>query len=519
MRSSRRWLAAGALLILAACSKDKEIDQPTPLSVFNATIRAEKIWTAQVADKRAKPLRLGLGLSVDNGRVYAAGHKGEVAAFDLTSGRTLWRVKTKLALSGGPGAGGGLVIVGSAFGDLVALNAADGATRWKVRVNGEVLAAPAVSDRLIAVRTVDGKLRGLSPKDGHELWTQEQQVPRLSLRGTAYPVMTGDLVLCGFDNGKVAAVNANDGSVQWETTIAPPHGKTEIERLDDVDAAVRVSGADVYAVGFQGRIAMLALDTGQIWWSHDASSFRGLGLDDESLYIATADGDVEALRRRTGTEIWRQKALLHRRLSAAVEADTSIVTADYQGYVHWLDKATGALAARAATGKVRISNPPVVVGNTVLVINDVGRITAFRTTPIPGARRPTKAEAGAAAKPTTPAAASPADTAVQGAAADSGSPAPESGPGTATPSVPPSAPPNAQPPQDNLSSAPAPTPGPQPSPPSASPSDQGAAPVPTPPESGPVPATPGSPQPALPSQPTQDPLPPQPQTQPQPPPP
>ena len=66
---------------------------------------------------------------------------------------------------------------------------------------------------------------------------------------------------------------------------------------------------------------MLALDTGQIWWSHDASSFRGLGLDDSALYISTADGEVVALRRRTGTEIWRQKALLHRRLSAAVETD------------------------------------------------------------------------------------------------------------------------------------------------------------------------------------------------------
>jgi len=309
MRSSRRWLAACALLILAACSKDKDVDQPTKLTDFNATIKAQRVWTASVADKGAKPLRLGLGLSVDGNRVYAAGRKGEVAAFDLQSGRALWRTKTKLALSGGPGSGAGLVVVGSTFGDLVALNAADGAVRWKVRVNGEVLSAPAVSERLIALRTVDGKLRGISPKDGQELWSQEQQVPRLSLRGTASPVMTGDLVLSGFDNGKVAAVNANDGSVQWEATIAPAHGKTELERMDDVDSTVRVSGSDVYAIGFQGRISMLALDTGQTWWSHDASSFRAIGLDDSSLYISTSDGEVVALRRRTGTELWRPKAL------------------------------------------------------------------------------------------------------------------------------------------------------------------------------------------------------------------
>src|SRR5262249_26472935 len=155
-------------------------------------------------------------------------------------------------------------------------------------------------------------------------------------------------------------------SLQWEATIAPPHGRTELERLVDVDSVVRVMGQDVYAVGFQGRIAMLALDTGQIWWSHDASSYRGLGLDDETVYMATSDGEVVALRRRTGAELWRQKALLHRGLSAVAVADDSIVTADFQGYVHWLDKATGAVAARIRSGKVRVSSSPVVSGNMVL---------------------------------------------------------------------------------------------------------------------------------------------------------
>jgi outer membrane protein assembly factor BamB len=518
MGSSRRWLAAGALLVLAACSKDKDVDQPAKLTDFTKTIRAERVWTASVADKGAKPLRLGLGLAVDGNHVYAAGRKGEVAAFDLASGRALWRAKTKLALSGGPGAGSGLVVVGSTFGDLVALNAADGAVRWKVRLNGEVLSAPAVSERLIAVRTVDGKLRGLSLKDGQELWTQEQQVPRLSLRGTSWPVMTGDLVLCGFDNGKVAAVNANDGSIQWETTISPAHGKTELERLDDVDAGVRVSGSDVYAIGFQGRIAMLALDTGQIWWSHDASSFRGIGLDDGALYVATADGEVVALRRRTGTELWRQKALLHRRLSAVVEADTSIVVGDYQGYVHWLDKATGALAARAATGKVRISNSPVVVGNMVLVVNDAGKISAFRMTPIGGKRPATPSEAGTAVSPTEPAPTAPADAAPQGAASDStATPAGSASPAGAQP--PPAAP---SPPDDSASSVPAPAPGPQPAAP-ASPSNEPMTPAPESPAPAPGPGpmpppAPGTSQPPLPSQPTPDPLPPEPQTQPQPPP-
>jgi len=392
-----RAIAVAAVVLVSACSKDKDIDHPARLVPFNATLRVERAWTASIPDKGAKPLRLGLGLAVEGNRVYGAGHRGDVAAFDLNSGRTLWRTKTKAQLSGGPAAGAGLIVVGSSQGEAIALSSTDGAIRWRVWLNGEVLAAPAISERVVAVRTVDGKLHALSPRDGHELWTQEQQVPRLSLRGTSWPVLTGDLVLCGFDNGKVEAVNVNDGAVQWETTISPPHGKTELERLDDIDAAVRVSGPDVYAVGFQGRIAMLALDTGQIWWSHETSSYRGLALDEGALYVATSDGEVIALRRRTGTELWRQKALLHRRLSAAVETDSAIVTADFQGQVHWLDKATGALAARASSGKLRVGNPPVAAGNMVLVVNDAGKITAFRTTPIPGARASSKGGAPASA--------------------------------------------------------------------------------------------------------------------------
>lgn len=377
------------LIAIAACSKDKEIDQPAKLTPVTPTLRVERAWSATVDNKKAIPLRLGLGLAVDDGHVYAAGHKGDVVAFDVATGRVAWRTRIKAPLSGGTAVGDGLVLIGSSDGQLFALDAGSGKSRWSVRVNGEVLAPATISERLIALRTVDGKLHALAPADGHELWVQQQPVPRLSLRGTARPVINGDLVLCGFDNGKVMAVSANDGSVQWEATITPPHGRTELERLDDIDTAIRVSGQDVYTVGFQGKVAMLAADTGQVWWSHDASSYRSLTLDDDTLYMATADGEIAALRTRTGAELWRQKALLHRGLTApaALDEDNALVVADFQGFVHFLDKATGALAARTRSGKARVSTTPVVAGNLVLVVNDRGQISAFRVTPLTTARK------------------------------------------------------------------------------------------------------------------------------------
>jgi len=398
---ARRWLtsALAALVILVGCSKDKSVDEPAKLTPLNRpSLQVQRVWSAQVDDKKAVVLRLGLGISMANNHVYAAGHRGDVVALDLASGHVSWRAKTRAPLSGGTAASEELVLVGASDGQLFAFEAASGKSRWRVRLNGEVLAAPAIAAHLIAVRTVDGKLHALSPDDGHELWMQQQAVPRLSLRGTARPVIVGDVVLCGFDNGKVVAVNMGDGSVAWEATVTPPHGRTELERLVDIDSAIGISGHDVYAVGFQGRVAMLALDTGQIWWSHEASSYRGLVFDDDTLYMSTADGEVVALKARSGAEVWRQKALLHRGLSAIAVMDDSIVAGDFQGYVHWLDRASGALAARVQMGKVRISNAPLVAGNLVVVVNDRGQINAYRVTPRRGAKPAPAAVDGAQGK-------------------------------------------------------------------------------------------------------------------------
>ena len=390
------WALAMVLLALGAgCSKDKEIDHPAELVKFPAQLKIDHVWSAHRGGEK-KVMRLGLGVAVENDRVFAAGHGGDVAAFDLTSGHRLWLAHTKAPLAGGPGTGSDVVAVGSSDGDVVALAAADGTVRWHVNVGGEILAAPAITPKLVIVRAVDGKLHGLDIGNGHELWLLEQQVPRLSLRGTSRPQVVGDLAICGFDNGKVVAANLLDGSAAWEAVITPPHGRTELERLVDIDSAALSEGNDVYVAGFQGRVAMLALDSGQVWWSHDMSSYRGIGIDQDAVYVSGSEGEVVALRRRTGAEIWRQNALAHRGLSTPAVSQDAVIVADFQGYVHWLDKTTGAVIGRDRAGKAPISGAPVVVGDRVVVVNDEDHVTVLRA-------RPLKAPAAPAAAPAAPA--------------------------------------------------------------------------------------------------------------------
>jgi len=380
----RKLLPVGlaALLIATGCSKDKDVEPPAKLVNFPQTLPVKKIWGDGVGGgKKQMQLRLGLGPAADGKRVFAASHKGEVLAADVDTGRQVWVKKLKLPLSAGPGAGLGLVVVGSSKGDVVALDAATGRELWRVRVNAELLSAPVISESSVVLRSVDGRLRALNRDTGKELWSIEQQVPRLSLRGTATPVIAKELVVCGFDNGKVMAVSLASGDTVWDTALASPHGRTELDRLVDVDSSVRVVGDDVYATGFQGRTAMLALDSGQIWWAHDMSSYHGLYVDPDNLYVTESDGNVVALRDRDGSELWHNDQLKRRGLSTPVLTSTAVVVADYQGYVHWLDKATGTLVARAHLSKYRVTNPPVAVGDTVIVLSDGGDLAAFRATP------------------------------------------------------------------------------------------------------------------------------------------
>jgi outer membrane protein assembly factor BamB len=434
------------------------------LVYFPQTLAVKKLWDENVGGgKKQMVQRLGLGPAVENGVVFAASDKGEVLASQLDTGHRVWLKKLKLPLSAGPSAGAGMVVLGSSKGIVVALDGATGRELWRTGLNSELLSAPAITEKAVVVRSVDGRLHGIDAHDGKELWAVEQQVPRLSLRGTATPIIAKEVAISGFDNGKVMAVSLNTGDTLWDAALASPHGRTELDRLVDIDSAVRVVGDNVFAAGFQGRTAMLALDSGQVWWAHDMSSYRGLAVDDDNLYVTQSDGIIVALRQRDGSELWRNDKLKLRRLTTPVLTSTAVVLADFQGYMHWLDKTSGKLVARERVAKKElISNAPVAAGDTVVVLTDRGRLVAYRATPgavvpsgaskvpgvgkakVPKAPKAPKAPKGAKAAPaaatSAPAPATPAPAPATPAAEPAVPPAEPAAPAATPPATPPAQP-------------------------------------------------------------------------------
>ena len=374
------WLLLCALCAACSLSKEETNEPPAELVEFEPTIRVKQLWQQRIGDGWEN-LRLGLVPTDDGTYVYAASHDGQVQSIDLANGRSRWRTKTKLPLAAGPSVSDNTVVLGSSDGDVIALNARDGEELWRINVAGEVLAAPVITRGLAIVRTVNGRIKALNLSTGVERWESEFELPRLTLRGNSPPVVSGDLVISGMDNGRVVALDVNDGSRVWESILTLPSGRTDLELLSDVDAAIRVIGERLFVVGYQGRIGMLSRDSGQVLWSHDLSSYAGMGADWTRLYITDSDSEVVALDQNTGSTLWRQNAMRARWLTAPTSIGRNIVVGDFEGYLHWLNGDTGDLVARSRVGKEALINPAQVAGETLLVLSSDSKLVAYQVIP------------------------------------------------------------------------------------------------------------------------------------------
>ncbi|MGD8977516.1 MAG: outer membrane protein assembly factor BamB [Gammaproteobacteria bacterium] len=378
----RRLSIVFALLLVGGCSlfrseEAEPIDPPAPLPEYESRLKLDRLWQVKVGDS-SENLLLGLAPATDGARVYAGAHDGRAIAVDLEKGSRVWTTDTNMELSAGPSVGHGLAVFGTSDGQIIALDSSNGELRWISGSVGEVLSAPAISSTSVAVRSVDGRLRVLDISDGVERWNVEQPVPRLTLRGTSAPAISGDTVVAGFDNGRIAAYSLRDGQPRWENVVAPARGRTEVERLADVDSPINIVDQDVYTASFNGRTASLALESGQILWSQDVSSYHGLAADWTAVFVTSAVSHVVAMSRTSGSVIWVQEELHQRGLTAPTPVANSLVVGDFEGYVHWLDATTGELIARARADDTAIVAQPRVAGDVVVVLAESGALAAYR---------------------------------------------------------------------------------------------------------------------------------------------
>lgn len=364
--------------MLTGCSGTTDVDiRPARLGTLKSTAAIHPVWYQQpqlefvTVDSYLRP-------AVDDARFYVADQNGIVRALNREDGQRIWRVNTQVSLSGGLGIGDGLLLAGNYDGEVLALSSDDGRQIWRTQVSSEVLTPPVVSDGVVVVSTIDGKLFGLSAGNGQRLWVYESAVPTLTLRGLSRPVVSGDRVLSGLANGKVVALSLVDGKFLWEMTVAVPEGRSELERLVDIDGDPVLKDDIFYTASYQGRLVAINTATGRLLWSRDLSSHTGLAINKDYLYVSDNDSTLWALDRFNGAIIWKQDKFQQRSITAPVPYKDYIVVGDFAGYLHWLTQKEGRIVARRKISDLALLAPPVVGGDILFASDEKGMVAALR---------------------------------------------------------------------------------------------------------------------------------------------
>ncbi|ENV32122.1 outer membrane protein assembly factor BamB [Acinetobacter gerneri] len=341
---------------LVGCSshkaKEKEV-KPNPLPKIAVSQSLAPVFSINVSQtNKIDPLRLRL--DTENGVIFAIDPKGEVEAYK--GKQRLWKVKVnKHGLTSGITAANGMLFVGDAKGHLYALDQENGQQKWIAQLSGAIISAPFVqNDRVITVAN-DGTIFANDIASGEQTWTYKMPDPQLSLRGQATPVaLDPRTVLVAGANAYIYGIDTVTGIPRFQRRVAVSDGRSDIQRLIDIDGQPVVSGQYVVTVSYQGQVTVLDMASQRVAWSEDTSSLVGPEVAEGKVFVSTSDGKIEAYDLASGQKVWSNEELLNRKLSNPVFFDNSLVVGDLDGYLHLVDPDTGKLLGRAkSSGEVR----------------------------------------------------------------------------------------------------------------------------------------------------------------------
>jgi outer membrane protein assembly factor BamB len=361
--------------VTSAVMPAKNSNSPKALKEFKPTANVRTLWQVSTGSNTGKDY-VRINPYVDNAVVLVAGGHS-ASAWNKTNGGRIWQTPIDEDITGGVNSGDGSVFLGTGEGSAIALDYQTGKILWSKRLNSEVLAVSPVRNGVVAFRTSDGQLYGLSTKTGEVLWQQVRQSPILSLRGAGTPVVVGDMIIAGFDNGVVTAFDMQSGRPLWEVPLSVPRGSSDIDRMTDVDGKLKPLGEALFAASYNGQIVGINMRNGSIGWAAPYSSYNGVDADPKGLYTSSAEGDVWKLDPQTGHPIWKLDDLERRLPTAPTLQGNYIVSGDSEGYLHWINTDNGQISARTRGDASGYTVSPVEADNIIYTFGRSGVLSAF----------------------------------------------------------------------------------------------------------------------------------------------
>jgi len=370
----RSFLIVG--LFLSGCSSDDvDIYEPASLVDLDNQFEIKTLWSTQIGDGTTDTT-VKISPVFAYNKIFVADNSGTVAAVNPVDGSILWSIDLEVEIGGGPAVAGKMVAVGTQKGELVILDAENGELKWRKSVSSEIISSPAIGDDAVVVNSVDGKISAFELQSGEQKWIYEQSIPSLTLRGNSSPVIQSGGAISGFSNGKIAVFILENGRMAWEKTITAPIGNSEIQRLVDVDIQPLVIGQDIYVASYNGNLAKLNAQNGETIWQRELSTFQELSASELLILVTHENSFVSGINRTNGVNLWTQKALYRRQLTAPAVIDKYLVVADYEGYLHWLTRNDGALVSREQIDSDGISAAPLVVDSKIILLSHSGELYA-----------------------------------------------------------------------------------------------------------------------------------------------
>tara|TARA_B110000014_G_scaffold262980_2_gene258361 strand:- start:10467 stop:11642 length:1176 start_codon:yes stop_codon:yes gene_type:complete len=352
---------------------EEEIELPAELQEFNNKTKVTILWKKKIGPE------IGFGSNIPvitNDFIYFASSEGEIVSLSSTTGKEVWVKKTRDYISASTGFGYKKIFIGTLDGEIVAFNSKDGLQLWRTQLTSEILSPPVTDGSIVIAQTSDGKVTALDFKSGAIDWVYSSKVPNLSLRGTSTPLIAGGQVIATFANGKAVMISSDSGSVRWELPLSINEGKSELERIVDIDGQAVIDGKFYVAASYQGNITSIDLTNGRPVWQEKFSTTKDLTNVRSRIVGINAKDIIEGFGLSTGITLWQQAGLKLRGLTSPVSLQSNIIVGDSEGYIHILDSKNGDLIGRKKISGKAIDHI-VTFSNSILATDKSGLLISL----------------------------------------------------------------------------------------------------------------------------------------------
>ncbi|MGV1681969.1 outer membrane protein assembly factor BamB family protein [Sphingopyxis sp. NJF-3] len=352
-------------------------------------------WTATIAGSTKKQ-RLASSPVVADNRLFVVDTDAVVSAFAADTGAKLWSAAIGSTgkdfqdslFGGGAAVDGDIVYATSGVGDVAALKASDGSVIWKVKPAGPLRGAPTIAFGGVYVITQDNQILALNAANGAVLWQATASLEAGSVFGAASPAAGEATIVAGFSSGEVQAYRYENGRDLWEDALARTSMALSVSTLTDVDADPVIDRGRVFALGQGGRMASYELNTGQRTWEISIAGISTPYVVGEWVYAMTDDAKLLCVARGSGKIRWIQQLRRYRvetekkkkdpiRWTGPILAGGRLIAVNSEGQLAEFSPTDGSTLA-TTDFKTPLSQTPVVANQTLYILADDGRITAWR---------------------------------------------------------------------------------------------------------------------------------------------